>query len=81
MNQFFFYFYFSLDLLLKLNFIEFCPQIPVDIALSANANACEYYNSKKKASQKEEKTAEAADRAIREAEKKTHASLQDHKVS
>lgn len=51
--------------------------VDVDISLSAYANAKKYYDFKRTAQKKEKKTIEAADKAMKSAEKKTHQTLKE----
>lgn len=54
------------------------PQVDVDLSLTAHANARKYYEGKKKAAEKKEKTISMTDQAYRAAEKKTR--VQMHEV-
>lgn len=51
--------------------------IDVDLALSAWANARKYYDQKRSAAQKEQKTIDASQKALKSAEKKTQQTLKD----
>uniref|UniRef100_A0A3Q0S7P6 Ribosome quality control complex subunit NEMF n=1 Tax=Amphilophus citrinellus TaxID=61819 RepID=A0A3Q0S7P6_AMPCI len=51
--------------------------VDVDLGLSAYANAKKYYDSKRSAEKKEQKTIEAADKAMKSAEKKTQQTLKE----
>uniref|UniRef100_A0A665WAM0 Ribosome quality control complex subunit NEMF n=1 Tax=Echeneis naucrates TaxID=173247 RepID=A0A665WAM0_ECHNA len=51
--------------------------VDVDLGLSAYANAKKYYDYKRSAEKKEQKTIEAADKAMRSAEKKTQQTLKE----
>uniref|UniRef100_A0A671V8Y2 Ribosome quality control complex subunit NEMF n=1 Tax=Sparus aurata TaxID=8175 RepID=A0A671V8Y2_SPAAU len=51
--------------------------VDVDLGLSAYANAKKYYDFKRSAEKKEQKTIEAADKAMKSAEKKTHKTLKE----
>lgn len=51
--------------------------VDVDISLSAYANAKKYYDFKRTAEKKERKTMEAADKAMKSAEKKTQQTLKE----
>ncbi|XP_059209037.1 ribosome quality control complex subunit NEMF-like [Centropristis striata] len=51
--------------------------VDVDLGLSAYANAKKYYDFKRSAEKKEHKTIEAADKAMRSAEKKTQQTLKE----
>ncbi|KAM9708564.1 ribosome quality control complex subunit NEMF [Menidia menidia] len=51
--------------------------VDVDLSLSAYANAKRYYDHKRSAEKKEQKTIEAADKAMKSAEKKTHQTLKE----
>ncbi|CAN9502492.1 unnamed protein product [Ophioblennius macclurei] len=51
--------------------------VDVDLGLSAYANAKKYYDSKRTAEKKEQKTIEAADKAMKSAEKKTQQTLKE----
>uniref|UniRef100_A0A3B4UU49 Ribosome quality control complex subunit NEMF n=1 Tax=Seriola dumerili TaxID=41447 RepID=A0A3B4UU49_SERDU len=51
--------------------------VDVDLGLSAYANAKKYYDFKRSAEKKEQKTIEAADKAMKSAEKKTQQTLKD----
>ncbi|XP_028250926.1 ribosome quality control complex subunit NEMF [Parambassis ranga] len=51
--------------------------VDVDLSLSAYANAKKYYDSKRNAEKKQQKTIEAADKAMRSAEKKTQLTLKE----
>ncbi|XP_056332418.1 ribosome quality control complex subunit NEMF isoform X2 [Danio aesculapii] len=51
--------------------------VDIDINLSAHANAKRYYDSKRSAAKKEQKTVEAAQKAFKSAEKKTKQTLKD----
>ncbi|KAM9341035.1 ribosome quality control complex subunit NEMF [Symphorus nematophorus] len=51
--------------------------VDVDLGLSAYANAKKYYDYKRSAEKKEHKTIEAADRAMKSAEKKTQKTLKE----
>ncbi|XP_061824217.2 ribosome quality control complex subunit NEMF isoform X1 [Nerophis lumbriciformis] len=51
--------------------------VDVDIGLSAYANAKKYYDCKRSAAKKEQKTIQAADKAMKSAEKKTHQTLKE----
>ncbi|XP_028994369.1 ribosome quality control complex subunit NEMF-like [Betta splendens] len=51
--------------------------VDVDLALSAYANAKKYYDFKRSAEKKEQKTIEAADKAMKSAEKKTQQTLKE----
>ncbi|KAM6912414.1 ribosome quality control complex subunit NEMF [Xenentodon cancila] len=51
--------------------------VDVDLGLSAYANAKRYYDHKRSAEKKEQKTIEAADRAMKSAEKKTQQTLKE----
>uniref|UniRef100_A0A672J2C4 Ribosome quality control complex subunit NEMF n=1 Tax=Salarias fasciatus TaxID=181472 RepID=A0A672J2C4_SALFA len=54
------------------------PQlVDLDLGLSAYANAKKYYDSKRTAEKKEQKTIEAADKAMKSAEKKTQQTLKE----
>ncbi|KAL0969617.1 hypothetical protein UPYG_G00229890 [Umbra pygmaea] len=51
--------------------------VDVDISLSAYANAKKYYDHKRTAAKKEQKTVEAAEKAFKSAEKKTKQTLKE----
>ncbi|KAF3701093.1 Nuclear export mediator factor Nemf Serologically defined colon cancer antigen 1 -like protein [Channa argus] len=51
--------------------------VDVDLGLSAYANAKKYYDCKRSAEKKEQKTMEAADKAMKSAEKKTQQTLKE----
>ncbi|KAG9268213.1 nuclear export mediator factor NEMF [Astyanax mexicanus] len=51
--------------------------VDVDISLSAYANAKKYYDHKRSAAKKEQKTVEAAEKAFKSAEKKTKQTLKE----
>ncbi|XP_069008555.1 ribosome quality control complex subunit NEMF [Embiotoca jacksoni] len=51
--------------------------VDVDLGLSAYANAKKYYDFKRTAEKKEQKTIEAAGKAMKSAEKKTHQTLKE----
>ncbi|KAJ8341664.1 hypothetical protein SKAU_G00339550 [Synaphobranchus kaupii] len=51
--------------------------VDVDLSLSAYANAKKYYDHKRTAAKKEQKTVEAAQKAFKSAEKKTKQTLKD----
>ncbi|KAG7224129.1 hypothetical protein INR49_019864 [Caranx melampygus] len=51
--------------------------VDVDLGLSAYANAKKYYDFKRSAEKKEQKTIEAADKAMKSAEKKTQQTLKE----
>ncbi|XP_071757357.2 ribosome quality control complex subunit NEMF [Centroberyx gerrardi] len=51
--------------------------VDVDLSLSAYANAKKYYDHKRTAAKKEQKTVEAAQKAFKSAEKKTKKTLKD----
>uniref|UniRef100_A0A3Q2QMM5 Ribosome quality control complex subunit NEMF n=1 Tax=Fundulus heteroclitus TaxID=8078 RepID=A0A3Q2QMM5_FUNHE len=51
--------------------------VDVDLGLSAYANAKRYYDHKRSAEKKEQKTMEAAGKAMKSAEKKTHQTLKE----
>lgn len=51
--------------------------VDVDLGLSAYANAKRYYDHKRNAEKKEQKTIEAADKAMKSAEKKTQQTLKE----
>ncbi|XP_037550970.1 nuclear export mediator factor NEMF [Nematolebias whitei] len=51
--------------------------VDVDLSLSAYANAKRYYDHKRSAEKKEQKTMEAADKAMKSAEKKTQQTLKE----
>ncbi|XP_034015884.1 nuclear export mediator factor NEMF-like [Thalassophryne amazonica] len=51
--------------------------VDVDISFSAYANAKKYYDFKRSAEKKEQKTIEAADKAMKSAEKKTQKTLKE----
>lgn len=51
--------------------------VDVDLSLSAFANATRYYEMKRSAAKKEQKTIEASGKALKSAEKKTHQTLKD----
>ncbi|XP_012682273.2 nuclear export mediator factor NEMF [Clupea harengus] len=51
--------------------------VDVDLSLSAYANAKKYYDHKRNAAKKEQKTVEAAHKAFKSAEKKTKQTLKD----
>lgn len=51
--------------------------LDVDLNLSAHANAKKYYDSKRSAAKKEQKTVEAAQKAFKSAEKKTKQTLKE----
>ncbi|ALC47929.1 Clbn [Drosophila busckii] len=51
--------------------------IDVDLALSAWANARRYYDMKRSAAQKEQKTIDASQKALKSAERKTHQTLKE----
>ncbi|TRY54189.1 hypothetical protein DNTS_030459 [Danionella cerebrum] len=51
--------------------------VEVDLSLSAHANAKRYYDSKRSAAKKEQKTVEAAQKAFKSAEKKTKQTLKE----
>ncbi|KAL6040267.1 Nuclear export mediator factor NEMF, partial [Balamuthia mandrillaris] len=55
-------------------------KVDVDISLSAYANAQAYYSAKKKSEQKHQKTIDAAEHAMKAAEKKARASLNEVKI-
>lgn len=54
--------------------------VDVDLSLSAFANATNYYEQKRSAAKKEQKTIEASGKALKSAERKTHQTLKDVKV-
>ncbi|KAL6478119.1 hypothetical protein MHYP_G00139540 [Metynnis hypsauchen] len=55
-----------------------CPVlVDVDLSLSAYANAKKYYDHKRSAAKKEQKTVEAAEQAFKSAEKKTKQTLKE----
>lgn len=54
--------------------------VDVDLSLSAFANATNYYEQKRSAAKKEQKTIEASGKALKNAERKTHQTLKDVKV-
>ena len=56
-------------------------EVELDIDLTAQANARKYYDKKKSAALKEQKTLQAHSGAIKSAEKKTKATLRDVAVS
>ncbi|XP_077415505.1 ribosome quality control complex subunit NEMF [Vanacampus margaritifer] len=51
--------------------------VDVDLSLSAYANAKKYYDCKRSAEKKEQKTIQAADKAMKSAEKKTQKTLKE----
>lgn len=51
--------------------------VDVDLSLSAFANATKYYEMKRSAAKKEQKTIEASGKALKSAEKRTHQTLKD----
>ncbi|XP_049595496.1 ribosome quality control complex subunit NEMF [Syngnathus scovelli] len=51
--------------------------VDVDLSLSAYANAKKYYDCKRNAEKKEQKTIQAADKAMKSAEKKTQKTLKE----
>ncbi|XP_051942236.1 ribosome quality control complex subunit NEMF-like [Hippocampus zosterae] len=51
--------------------------VDVDLSLSAYANAKKYYDCKRSAEKKEQKTIQASDKAMKSAEKKTHQTLKE----
>lgn len=51
--------------------------VDVDLSLTAYANATRYYEMKRSAAKKEQKTIEASGKALKSAEKKTHQTLKD----
>ncbi|XP_072545946.1 ribosome quality control complex subunit NEMF isoform X2 [Salminus brasiliensis] len=51
--------------------------VDVDLSLSAHANAKKYYDHKRSAAKKEQKTVEAAEKAFKSAEKKTKQTLKE----
>uniref|UniRef100_A0A3B3QMV0 NFACT RNA-binding domain-containing protein n=1 Tax=Paramormyrops kingsleyae TaxID=1676925 RepID=A0A3B3QMV0_9TELE len=51
--------------------------VDVDLSLSAYANAKKYYDHKRNAAKKEQKTVEAAEKAFKSAEKKTKQTLKE----
>nr|XP_061798442.1 ribosome quality control complex subunit NEMF-like [Nerophis lumbriciformis] len=51
--------------------------VDVDLSLSAYANAKKYYDCKRSAEKKEQKTIQAADKAMKSAEKKTQQTLKE----
>lgn len=51
--------------------------VDVDLALSAWANARKYYDQKRSAAQKEQKTIDASQKALKSAERKTQQTLKD----
>ncbi|XP_061553294.1 ribosome quality control complex subunit NEMF-like isoform X2 [Phycodurus eques] len=51
--------------------------VDVDLSLSAYANAKKYYDCKRSAEKKEQKTVQAADKAMKSAEKKTQQTLKE----
>ncbi|XP_064185844.1 ribosome quality control complex subunit NEMF-like isoform X2 [Anguilla rostrata] len=51
--------------------------VEVDLSLSAHANAKKYYDHKRSAAKKEQKTVEAAQKAFKSAEKKTKQTLKE----
>lgn len=51
------------------------PQVEVDLALSAHANARRWYDLKKRQENKQEKTITAHEKAFKAAEKKTRLQL------
>lgn len=55
-------------------------EVDVDLSLTAFANATRYYEQKKSAAKKEQKTIEASSKALKSAERKTHQTLKDVKV-
>lgn len=55
--------------------------IDIDIALSAYSNAKKYYDHRKHASQKEQKTIDASSKALKSAERKTKQALKEMKVT
>ncbi|XP_014250530.1 nuclear export mediator factor NEMF homolog [Cimex lectularius] len=54
--------------------------VDIDLALSAHANAKQYYNHKKYAAQKEKKTLESQDKALVSAQKKARTALKEIKT-
>lgn len=55
--------------------------VDIDIALSAYANAKQYFDQKRHASQKEQKTMDASGKALKSAERKTKQMLKEMKVT
>jgi len=55
--------------------------IDVDIALSAYANAKKYYDQRKLASQKEQKTLDSSGKALKSAERRTKQVLKEMTVT
>lgn len=51
--------------------------VDVDLALSAWANACRYYDLKRSAAKKEQKTIDASQKALKSAERKTQQTLKE----
>jgi hypothetical protein len=54
--------------------------IDIDLALSAYSNATKYYDQKRSAAKKEQKTIEASGKALKSAERKTKQALKDVKI-
>ncbi|XP_078591678.1 ribosome quality control complex subunit NEMF-like isoform X2 [Branchiostoma floridae x Branchiostoma japonicum] len=52
-------------------------KIDIDLALSAYANAKKYYDQKRHAAKKEQKTIDASEKAVKNAERKTKETLKD----
>jgi len=55
--------------------------VDIDIALSAYGNARKYYDQKRLASTKEQKTLDSSGKALKSAEKKTKMALKEMKVT
>ncbi|XP_041969362.1 nuclear export mediator factor NEMF homolog isoform X1 [Aricia agestis] len=51
--------------------------VDVDLSLTAHANARRYYNQKRSAAKKQQKTLESADKALKSAERKTKQTLKE----
>lgn len=54
--------------------------VDIDLSLSAFSNATRYYEQKRTAAKKEQKTIEASDKALKSAERKTKQALKDVKI-
>jgi predicted ribosome quality control (RQC) complex YloA/Tae2 family protein len=54
--------------------------VDIDLSLTAYSNATRYYEQKRTAAKKEQKTIEAGDKALKSAERKTKQALKDVKI-
>ncbi|CAH1729386.1 unnamed protein product [Chironomus riparius] len=60
---------------------QLMPQtVDIDLSLTAYSNATRYYEQKRTAAKKEQKTIEAGDKALKSAERKTKQALKDVKI-